>query len=193
MITRELAVAEPSKRFDRFKRLAYGVANNYCRRRGILPQDCAVLANTALIALHRACRSYDDSRGVPLAYWIKRRVWGMLMDYGRTYAGIRRRRYWRVQRGEAVARVFSLEDPESLEVRSACSADDPRREVTIRDEVNKILEMLTDTERRVVHCLYWRGLTMRETGLEMGFTESYVCKVHTGMVARIRRRLGVAA
>lgn len=195
MTAREWAIASPSKRFESGYRAALVIGRRFCSRRGLTGLKRQEAMNSALIGLWKASISYSAEKGIAFFYWMRRRVIGALLDHSRRNSDLRRYDYKRCKNGLAYTSTES--ESALMYERRAMWLDGLCRQyedtIALRDESEKILGMLTDTERRVVQCIYWRGLTMRETGKEMGFTESYICGIHKRMIERLRRRLGVAA
>jgi RNA polymerase sigma factor for flagellar operon FliA len=58
------------------------------------------------------------------------------------------------------------------------------------DSVARELRSLTKLERRVIVLSYGRGLTLREIGLQVGLSESGVCRVRARALRRLRSALG---
>jgi RNA polymerase sigma factor (sigma-70 family) len=56
--------------------------------------------------------------------------------------------------------------------------------------VARELRALTKMERRVLVLSYGRGLTLREIGLQVGLSESGVCRVRARALRRLRAALG---
>jgi len=58
------------------------------------------------------------------------------------------------------------------------------------DGVARELRSLSKLERRVIVLSYGRGLTLREIGLQVGLSESGVCRVRARALRRLRSALG---
>ena len=58
--------------------------------------------------------------------------------------------------------------------------------------VARALRSLTKTERRVIVLSYGRGLTLREIGVQVGLSESGVCRVRARALRRLRAALSEA-
>jgi RNA polymerase sigma factor for flagellar operon FliA len=71
-------------------------------------------------------------------------------------------------------------------VGAADTRRDPRWHGVARE-----LRSLTKTERRVLVLSYGRGLTLREIGLQIGLSESGVCRVRARALRRLRSALAV--
>jgi RNA polymerase sigma factor for flagellar operon FliA len=56
--------------------------------------------------------------------------------------------------------------------------------------VARVLRSLTKMERRVIVLSYGRGLTLREIGLQVGLSESGVCRVRARALRQLRTALG---
>jgi RNA polymerase sigma factor (sigma-70 family) len=71
------------------------------------------------------------------------------------------------------------------EAVAAATRRDPRW-----DGVARELRALTKLERRVIVLSYGRGLTLREIGMQVGLSESGVCRVRARALRRLRSALG---
>ena len=61
-----------------------------------------------------------------------------------------------------------------------------------REEILGLVgQRMTDQERRIIYLKYWEEMPMREIGEVTGLSESRVCKIHTGLIARIQDRFRV--
>lgn len=56
----------------------------------------------------------------------------------------------------------------------------------IRSRVREALEMLSDKERMVMQLYYYEELTMKEIGMVLGLSESRVCQIHSGALAKLK-------
>ncbi len=60
----------------------------------------------------------------------------------------------------------------------------------VRDRVRAAIETLPARERRVIALYYYREVTMKEIGMELGVNESRVSQLHARAVRRLREALG---
>ena len=69
---------------------------------------------------------------------------------------------------------------------------DPQRRLESRQRLAALsdaLSQLAEREQLVMDMLYARGLHLKEIGAALGVTESRVCQIHHGAVAKLRERL----
>ena len=97
---------------------------------------------------------------------------------------------------QPIVGAFQLTSPTSVEKPIEVSLErigdvaPAPREATRRDDrwpaVAQALRGLPPLERRVLVLSYGRGLTLREIGLEIGLSESGVCRLRARALARVR-------
>ena len=142
-----------------------------------------------LVGLVQAARRYRGDRGASFGAYAARRVRGQVLDALRERDPLTRsaRRAFR-----SAQRASEDLPPPYIEVsleRIGDVAPAPR-EATRRDDrwpaVAQALRGLPPLERRVLVLSYGRGLTLREIGLEIGLSESGVCRLRARALARVR-------
>ena len=150
-----------------------------------------------LVGLVQAARRYRGDRGASFGAYAARRVRGQVLDALRERDPLTRsaRRAFRsAQRaseegGGAAGRVPT---PPYVEVSLDRIGDiaQGQRSPTRRDDrwsvVAHALRDLPPLERRVLVLSYGRGLTLREIGLEIGLSESGVCRLRARALERVR-------
>ncbi|MDR1613278.1 MAG: FliA/WhiG family RNA polymerase sigma factor [Planctomycetota bacterium] len=111
-------------------------------------------------------------------------------------AGLSMEEYWDAEMGAQAARRISLSDTgtggarRSLEdVLLISKDDDPGARLEMEEILERIMEMLTEKEKRLVVMYYEEGLTLKEIGELLHVTESRVCQIHGAMIHKIRKRL----
>lgn len=156
-----------------------------------------------VLGLVQAARRYRDDRGSFSAY-AARRVRGQVLDALRERDPLTRsaRKAFRAAREVNVdlpnpVTEISLdkcldagyEPRPSLELRPAERGPrDPRW-----PEVAQQLGTLPPVERTVLVLSYGRGLTLKEIGVQVGLSESGVCRVRSRALAKMRRRCSLDA
>ena len=94
--------------------------------------------------------------------------------------------------------VASLQEPtylegHTLDEKMADPAEDNPFSLCQRAEMNGLLERamskLPSRKRQVLDLYYFRGLTMKETGIRMGVCESRVSQIHSSAVASLKARM----
>ncbi|HEV8230042.1 MAG TPA: sigma-70 family RNA polymerase sigma factor [Candidatus Limnocylindria bacterium] len=160
-----------------------------------------------LVGLVQAARRYRGDRGASFGAYAARRVRGQVLDALRERDPLTRsaRRAFRsAQRasedpgagaqgagapGRGAERVAT---PPYVEVSLDRIGDvaQGQRTPTYRDDrwsvVARALRDLPPLERRVLVLSYGRGLTLREIGLEIGLSESGVCRLRARALERMR-------
>ncbi len=142
-----------------------------------------------LVGLVQAARRYRGDRGASFGAYAARRVRGQVLDALRERDPLTRsaRRAFR-----SAQRTSEDLPPPYVEVSLERIGDiaPARREATSRDDrwpaVAQALRDLPPLERRVLVLSYGRGLTLREIGLEIGLSESGVCRLRVRALARVR-------
>lgn len=151
-----------------------------------------------VLGLVQAAQRYRDDRGSSFSAYAARRVRGQVLDALRERDPLTRaaRRAFRAAR-EVNA---SLPNPVSETSLDRCldAGYEPRPSAATlpgakspRDErwpaVADQLRELPPVERRVLVLSYARGLTLKEIGLQVGLSESGVCRVRSRALAKVRR------
>ena len=94
--------------------------------------------------------------------------------------------------------VASLQEPgylegHTLDEKMADPGEDNPFSLCQRSEMNGLLEQamsrLSSRKRQVLDLYYFRGLTMKETGIRMGVCESRVSQIHSSAVASLKARM----
>jgi RNA polymerase sigma factor for flagellar operon FliA len=152
-----------------------------------------------LVGLVQAARRYRGDRGASFGAYAARRVRGQILDALRERDPLTRsaRRAFRAaQRATedpgVAAPVPGTASPPFVEVSLDRIGDvaEVRPPLERRDErwpmVASALRDLAPLERRVLVLSYGRGLTLREIGMEIGLSESGVCRLRARALARVR-------
>lgn len=149
-----------------------------------------------VLGLVQAAQRYREGERASFAAFAARRVRGQVLDALRERDPLTRtaRRAYRAAR-EAdpdlppPAQEVSLDrymehGAEPPRVVHACRASQDARWARVSRE----LRALPPLERRVLGLMYGRGLTLRETGLRVGLSESGVCRARARALTRLRER-----
>lgn len=154
-----------------------------------------------VVGLVQAAQRYRGEVGASFGAYAARRVRGQVLDALRERDPLTRsarRAYREAQRVTedlpppyveiSLDRLAELGDGGVAQPDAVGAADtrrDPRWHGVARE-----LRSLTKTERRVLVLSYGRGLTLREIGLQIGLSESGVCRVRARALRRLRSALG---
>jgi RNA polymerase sigma factor FliA len=160
------------------------------------------LIAAGVVGLVQAAQRYRGEVGASFGAYAARRVRGQVLDALRERDPLTRsaRRAYREARRVAedlpppyveisLDRLAELGDG-SIAEPDAAPADirrDPRWHGVARE-----LRSLTKLERRVIVLSYGRGLTLREIGVQVGLSESGVCRVRARALRRLRSALSDA-
>jgi len=160
------------------------------------------LIAAGIVGLVQAAQRYRGEVGASFGAYAARRVRGQVLDALRERDPLTRsaRRAYREARRVAedlpppyveisLDRLAELGDGAIAEP-DAVPADirrDPRWHGVARE-----LRSLTKLERRVIVLSYGRGLTLREIGVQVGLSESGVCRVRARALRRLRSALSDA-
>lgn len=154
------------------------------------------------IGAMRAAESWDPSYDNTFLTYAMHRVRGEIQD------GLRRRDVM----SRSMRRDLDQDDPRWVQASldapvgegltftlgDLLVAQEPTPEDVVADasyfqwqstEAQIAMMFLSAYERDVVRDYYWRGLCMREIGNEMGVTESRVCQMLNGALAKLERTL----
>ena len=61
--------------------------------------------------------------------------------------------------------------------------------IALRDLLEKVMDKLSDAERKILHMRYFEERTQRDIAREMGVSQMYVSRVERKMLARFREAL----
>lgn len=158
------------------------------------------LIAAGVVGLVQAAQRYRGDLGASFGAYAARRVRGQVLDALRDRDPLTRsarRAYREAQRAAedlpppyveiSLDRLAELGDsgiaaPDAI--ASGGTRRDPRWHVVTRE-----LRSLGKLERRVIVLSYGRGLTLREIGLQVGLSESGVCRVRARALRRLRSAL----
>ena len=154
-----------------------------------------------VVGLVQAAQRYRGDLGASFGAYAARRVRGQVLDALRDRDPLTRsaRRAYREARRItedlpppyveiSLDRLAELGDggiPEPDATIDTAGRSDPRWQHVARE-----LRALGKLERRVIVLSYGRGLTLREIGLQVGLSESGVCRVRARALRRLRTALG---
>jgi RNA polymerase sigma factor FliA len=158
------------------------------------------LIAAGVVGLVQAAQRYRGEVGASFGAYAARRVRGQVLDALRERDPLTRsarRAYREAQRVAedlpqpyvevSLDRLAELGDG-GIAQPDAVDAPDTRRDPRWHG-VARELRSLTKTERRVLVLSYGRGLTLREIGLQIGLSESGVCRVRARALRRLRSAL----
>lgn len=157
----------------------------------------------AFVGLIDAARRFDPAWGVKFETYAGPRVVGAILDAGRRpgAAVVQLGRAGR-QRGEPEIRVTSVEASNMVSRggRDAIAADflfvddEPRCADAIdrRDAIDRALTAFAANERAVVRSYWLDGRTMKQTGADVGLSESRVSQMMTDVLRRLREHTALA-
>jgi len=142
-----------------------------------------------LVGLVQAARRYRGDRGASFGAYAARRVRGQVLDALRERDPLTRSAR-RAFRSAQRAREDLPPPYVELSLERVGDLASAQRETARRDHrwpmVAQALRDLPPLERRVLVLSYGRGLTLREIGLEIGLSESGVCRLRARALARVR-------
>jgi RNA polymerase sigma factor for flagellar operon FliA len=155
-------------------------------------QDREDLIAWGIVGLVQAARRYRGDRGATFGAYAARRVRGQVLDALRDRDPLTRtarKAYRTAQRvSEDLPPPYlevSLDRVGDLPEESSPPTGSPPDERWPR--VARALRDLPPLERRVLVLSYGRGLTLREIGVEVGLSESGVCRVRARALRRVRQ------
>ena len=214
-----LTQREALELFWEYQRLADSLAEQISQRIGrAIPRSD--LESIAREALWRVARRFDPTRGVPFFFFARRRVEGALLSALRVRRA--RIRYRRVLGREDRLHLFlsgrtRFVDREGVREDDAqwlatwgaksgvqatpCEAVDtdavsPEDAVLFAEQSSTLRAALDDLEPRekeLIELLYFGGATLDETVLLIGYSKSWLSRVHGYALEALRRRLLRAA
>ncbi len=78
---------------------------------------------------------------------------------------------------------------ELFEVMVDPRSEEDQNQMLHREMIGQLLEELSEKEREVMTLKYFNGWTMRQIGGRLCLSESRVCRIHTAVLERMKRRL----
>jgi RNA polymerase sigma factor for flagellar operon FliA len=155
-----------------------------------LPHGCGIeisdLIQAGNVGLLQATRSFEPSRGAPLAGYAKFRIRGEMLDMVRRSAGR--------ERAVSASRPVN-EDGSEWESQLPAAPESSPQHSALRQQRAKIIgeEMrrLPARYRTVVGLRYSREMTLRQIGAELRVNESRACQIHRSALNRLKRALSV--
>jgi len=157
-----------------------------------------------VLGLVQAAQRYRDDRGSSFSSYAARRVRGQVLDALRERDPLTRS----ARKAFRAARELNAELPNPVSEMSLDKCLDagfePRPSLSLRpgpksprdprwDEVARQLRTLAKVERTVLALSYGRSLTLKEIGVQVGLSESGVCRVRSRALAKMRRRCSLDA
>jgi len=175
----------PPEQITELDRMVRAVAG---RLRARLPDECGIemadLVQAGKVGLLQAARSYEPSRGAPLAGYAKFRIRGEMLDMVRRNMG-------RERLGSSLpADADGCSDWESRIPASPDSS--PQNGIMNRQRSEMIVEeidRLPAKYRTVVRLRYSREMTLRQIGQVLSVNESRACQIHQRALSRLKRAL----
>ncbi len=154
-----------------------------------------------VVGLVQAAQRYRGDLGASFGAYAARRVRGQVLDALRERDPLTRtarRAYREAQRISvdlpppyveiSLDRLAELGDS-GVAAPDALGAPGPRTDARWQRVAGE-LRLLAAVERRVIVLSYGRGLTLREIGVQVGLSESGVCRVRSRALRRLRAALG---
>ena len=93
---------------------------------------------------------------------------------------------------ESLETLTEQEDAALALVMENGQSGDPLTEATRKDAkalLDRLLASLTEEERIVLSCYYYRGLNLREIGQILSLGESRICQIHTKAILKLKEEL----
>ena len=125
--------------------------------------------------LVRTIYAYDTSRSVPFASYAKPRVHGAV-----SHLLTKNVRSWQ--------RECATDEPDDLDRVPDLRTGDAYEAAEARATLAPLLAVLTDDERRVLHLLYYRGLSTYAAARELGWSQSKVCQRKKAALAKMKEK-----
>jgi len=159
------------------------------------------LIAAGVVGLVQAAQRYRGEVGASFGAYAARRVRGQVLDALRERDPLTRSARRAYREAQRVAEdlpppyvEISLDRLAELGDGGIAAPDEVVATDTRRDPrwlgVARVLRSLTKMERRVIVLSYGRGLTLREIGLQVGLSESGVCRVRARALRQLRSALG---
>ncbi|HEX2981360.1 MAG TPA: sigma-70 family RNA polymerase sigma factor, partial [Anaerolineaceae bacterium] len=152
--------------------------------------ECDDLVQVGMMGLMQALDRYEEMPGAKFETYAGRRITGAMLDELRRMDWVPRLAR---KRGEVITTLVSVE--------GLSPADGDFLELMCVDEVTPLdrliekekvfaavaaIEKLPERERRVIDMHYDEDSTFPVIGVEFGVSESRVCQIHKGAIARAR-------
>lgn len=161
------------------------------------------LIAAGVVGLVQAAQRYRGEVGASFGAYAARRVRGQVLDALRERDPLTRSARRAYREAQKITEdlpppyvEISLDRLAELGDGGIAAPDEVVAEGTHSDprwlEVARELRSLTKMERRVIVLSYGRSLTLREIGLQVGLSESGVCRVRARALRRLRSALGQA-
>jgi RNA polymerase sigma factor FliA len=157
-----------------------------------LPHDCGVevadLIQAGNLGLLQAARSFEPSRGAPLAGYAKFRIRGEMLEVVRRSAENARM----VDTDSARAEEGTDRDCGSAHIAARTSENSPQISVFKRERAQIIgeeVKRLPARYRTVVRLRYSGEMTLRQIGAVLSVNESRACQIHHNALTLLRRAL----
>jgi RNA polymerase sigma factor for flagellar operon FliA len=93
---------------------------------------------------------------------------------------------------ESVETLTEHEDMALAALTETGQTQDPLTELNRKDVkalIDRLFQSLTEEERLVLSCYYFRGLNLREIGTILTLGESRICQIHTKAIYKLRQQL----
>lgn len=161
-----------------------------CLPKRVEYEDVVSAGNVGLV---KAALKFDPTLGVPFGAYARLRIRGEILDHLRRLS--RLSRYMRGQ-GMPEPVVMSFDEPTAYDRETL--EDDLRdnqpavEDVAERnDDCEKIIDLFDGRDRQIFEMLYVDGFTQATAGAIVGVSESRICQIHKGLLAKVRRHLGI--
>lgn len=125
--------------------------------------------------LVRTVYAYDTQRGVPFASYAKPRVHGAV-----SHLLTKNVRSWQ--------RECATDEPDDLDRVPDLRTGDAYEAAEARATLAPLLAVLSDDERRVLHILFWRGLSTYAAARALGWSQSKVCQRKKAALAKMKEK-----
>jgi RNA polymerase sigma factor FliA len=154
-----------------------------------LPQSSGIeisdLVQAGNVGLLQATRSFEPSRGAPLAGYAKFRIRGEMLDMVRRNKGL--------DRSISAPRVN--EDGAEWETQLPASQESSPQHSAVRQQraeiIGEEMRRLPARYRTVVRLRYSREMTLRQIGAALRVNESRACQLHRSALDRLKRALSI--
>ena len=157
-----------------------------------LPHDCGIevadLIQAGNVGLLQAARSFEPSRGAPLAGYAKFRIRGEMLEVVRRSAESARM----VDTDSAIAEEGTRGDCTSAGVFAGMNENSPQISFLRRQRAQIIgeeVKRLPPRYRTVVRLRYSCEMTLRQIGAALSVNESRACQIHHNALNLLKRAL----